>query len=82
MIQSWTLGADEAGVKAAGDAGIGGALDDRAAVREDGYLDRERGRNAGRTVLADVAMRPQTGLNLVEIDGPMAFVNLDRIATT
>lgn len=73
-------GADEAGVEAAGEANVGGSLDDGAAILKDGEgvlapLEAEE-----HAVAADVSVRAKAGGQLGEVNGAGVLVNLDGVA--
>src|SRR5512138_3962640 len=75
-----TLSTYETRVEAARDCGIGGALNDGAAVGEEGDFVGLVPELEHEFVVAHGAVDLQPGAELGEIDGPLAFVDLDRVA--
>ena len=77
------LAADEAGVEGAGEAGVGGALDEGAAVGEDGEgvgrVGEAEEEAVGACVL-NLAEALETGFQLGEIQGVVVLVDLDGVA--
>lgn len=74
------LVSDVAGVEGSGLGGIRGALDDGAAVGEEGQLVRLTGEFQDIFVVADSSVRLQAGGHAGEVYCLMAFVDLDGIA--
>src|SRR5438132_8151734 len=78
---SKTLGADKASVKAAGDRRVRGAFDDGAAVREKGHLVIVAPEFQHEVIVFHAAMWREPRVHLREGDGPMALVDLNRVAS-
>lgn len=75
------LGADVAGVQGAGGGGIRGALEDGAAVRENGHFVGGDAKAEKEFIVADVGdSGSQTTFQSGQVESAMVFVNLDRIA--
>ena len=75
--------ADKASVEGAGDGGVGGALDERAAVGKDGDLVRPAAETEQQRVLTevgDVGVGEQAVLEVGERDGPVMLVDLHGVA--
>ena len=76
-------GADEAGVEGAGDGDVGGALDDGAAVGEEGEGVRAAAEAEEEVVGAqglNVRVGAEAGLQGGEVDGAVVLVDLDGVA--
>ncbi len=71
---------EEASVEGAGEAGVGGALDEGAAVGEDGEGVGRVGEAEEEAVGADVAEGLEAGLQGGEVDGVVVLVDLDGVA--
>jgi len=75
-----TLTAEEAGVEGACEADVGGALDEGAAIGEDGEGVGVVGEAEEEAVGADGAERLQAGFELGEVEGVVVLVDLDGVA--
>ena len=71
---------DIAGVQAARDTDVGGALDDRASVRKHGQFIGIDGRTQREFVGSNLGERLEFAGKLGQVDGTVAFVDLDGIA--
>ena len=73
------LAADETGVEAAGNGGIGGAFDDGAAVGEEGHLVGGVPEFQDEVIVADRAVGLKAEAHLCEVDRALALMDLHGI---
>src|SRR5579859_2670225 len=76
------LGPDEPGIETSGHCGVGRALDNGAAVGEQGQFERFTPELENKVTVADSAVRPQALAHLLQIQGAATFVNLHGVAAT
>src|SRR5881296_891052 len=75
-------GSDITSVETAGNADVVGALDDGAAVGEDGHLVRGAEEAQRVFIRANITQRAQSLFESSQVDRVLAMVDLDRIAAT
>ena len=73
-------GADEAGIEGAGQSDVGGALDETAAVGEEGEGVWAAAELEQQPILSDVAVRAEPFGGGGEVDGAVMLVDLDGVA--
>src|SRR5512146_2269706 len=69
----------EAGVQTAGNTGIGGALDDGATIRKQGHLQRIPVELQDKLVISHGSVGEEARAHRGEVDGAVAFVDLDGV---